>query len=78
MGKPLMIQPQDDERIEHLKKDLKISKKIDVIRAALTLLENEANRIKRVQRWKNAARLVSKNSQAINKEFQAHSRLKSK
>jgi hypothetical protein len=30
----------------------------------------------RIQRWKRAAQLVAKNSQKINAEFQAHSRIK--
>ena len=77
MGKPLMIQQIDDERIEFLKKDLKINKKIDVIRAALTLLEHEAERLKRIKRWKNAAKLIAKNSHMVNKEFQKNSRIKS-
>lgn len=77
MGIPLMIQDEDNKRIEHLKKDLGIHKKIDVIRAALLLLEKEAERIKRIKRWKHAAKLVAKNSEEVNKEFQSHSRMKS-
>jgi hypothetical protein len=76
MGKPLMIQQIDDDRIEHLKKDLKINKKIEVIRAALTLLEHEAEKLKRIKRWKNAAKLVAKSSHTANKEFQKSSRIK--
>lgn len=72
-----MIQMQDDERIEHLKKYMGIKKKIDVIRAALTLLEKEAERIQRIKRWKHAAKLVAKSSHSVNKEFQKHSRIKS-
>lgn len=77
MGIPLMIQDKDNQRIEHLKKDLGIQTKIDVIRAALVLLEKEAERIKRIKRWKHAAKLVAKSSDEINKEFQPHSRIKS-
>jgi hypothetical protein len=76
MGKPLMIQEEDDRRIEHLKKDFGIHKKIDVVRAGLKLLEEEAIRIKKIERWKKAAKLVSKSSVEINKEFQSHSRIK--
>jgi len=76
MGKPLMIQESDDLRIEHLKKSLAIHKKIDVIRAGLALLEKEAAHIKKIKRWKQAAKLVAKNSRDINKEFQLHSRMK--
>ena len=71
-----MIQAEDDRRIEHLKKDFGIRKKIDVVRAALTLLEKEAERIKRIRRWKVAAKLVAKNSHRVNKDFQTHSRIK--
>ena len=77
MGIPLMIQEKDNQRIENLKKDLNIRKKIEVIRVALALLEEEAKRFKRIKRWKRAARLVAKSSAQINKEFQSHSRIKS-
>jgi hypothetical protein len=77
MGIPLMIQEKDNARIEHLKKDFGIHKKIDVIRAALELLEREAQRLKRIKRWKHAASLVAKSSARVNKEFQRHSRIKS-
>jgi hypothetical protein len=76
MGIPLMIQENDNRRIDHLKKDFGIHKKIDVIRAGLALLEKEAMRIQRISRWKRAAKLVSKSSHEVNKEFQALSRMK--
>ena len=76
MGIPLMIQEKDNQRIEHLKKELAISKKIDVVRFALDLLEREAEMLKKIHRWKKAAALVAKNSYEINKEFQKHSRIK--
>ena len=79
MGKLVMIQEEDNRRIEILKKDFGIQKKIDVIRAGLGLLEKEARRLKRIKQWKKAARLVAKNSLQIHKEFQPHlsSRMKS-
>lgn len=76
MGMPLMIQDQDNQRIENLKKELGIHKKIEVIRAGLDLLEQEAQHLKKIKRWKHAAKLVARSSQAVNKEFQGHSRLK--
>lgn len=76
MGIPLMIQEKDNERIEHLKKDLGIHKKIDVLRAGLALLEKEMEHVKKIKRWKQAAKLVAKSSHRINKEFQPHSRVK--
>jgi hypothetical protein len=78
MGIPLMIQDKDNQRIEHLKKDLGIHKKIDVIRAALLLLEKESERAKKIKRWKRAAKLVAHSSYEVNKEFQPYSRIKSK
>lgn len=77
MGIPLMIQDADNRRIENLKKDFGIHKKIDVIRAALDLLEREATRIKKIKRWKRATKLAIKSSHDVNKEFQPHSRIKS-
>lgn len=77
MGVPLMIQEEDNKRIEQLKKELGIHKKIDIVRVALSLLEKEAARIKRIKRWKQAAKLVAKSSQEVNKEFQTLSRIKS-
>ncbi len=78
MGKPLIIQESDDKRIKFLKKAFGLHRKIDVIRAGLNLLEQEAEYIKRVKQWKHAVQLVVKSSQVINKEFQAHSGMKSK
>jgi hypothetical protein len=77
MGIPLMIQEQDNRRIEHLKKDLGIHKKIDVIRAGLALLEKGAERMDRIKRWERATKLVIKSSHAVNKEFQRYARIKS-
>lgn len=76
MGIPLMIQDTDNQRIESLKKDFGIDKKIDVIRAGLTLLEQEAARLKKIKRWKHAAKLVAENSREVSEAFQAHARIK--
>ena len=76
MSKLLTIQDKDRERIENLMKDFHIKKQIDVVRAGLDLLEKEAIRIKRVKRWKQAAKAVAENSKSVNKEFQKHSRFK--
>lgn len=76
MGKPLMIQEDDDRRIKMLQKDFGLNTKIGVVRAGLALLEKEALRLKKIERWKKAAKLVAKQSQEINKEFQACSRIK--
>lgn len=76
MGIPLMIQESDNQLIEALKKDFGIHKKIDVIRAGLKLLEKEAAQLKKIKRWKQAAKSVSKTSEEVNKDFQKYSRIK--
>ena len=76
MGKPLMIQEEDERRIENLKRRLGFRHKVDVLRAGIALLEKEAERGERVRRWKRSAALVAKTSREVNAEFQTHSRLK--
>lgn len=76
MGKPLMIQPADNDRIESLKKKTGAPTKIDVVRTALGLLEAQVAREERVRRWKKAARLVAESSHEVLKDFQPHSRIK--
>ena len=76
MSKLITIQDKDRERIEKLMKELHINKQIDIVRAGLDLLEKEAERSKQINRWKQAASAVAKNSKSVNKEFQKHSRLK--
>ena len=51
MGKPLMLQEADADRIETLKKRLGARTKIQVVRSALDLLERDAERAERVARW---------------------------
>jgi hypothetical protein len=75
MGKPLMLQEADAERIETLKKRLGARTKIDVVRSALDLLEREAEKRDRVSRWKRAAKMVAAESRKVSLEFQRHSRL---
>jgi hypothetical protein len=76
MGKPLMIQEEDERRIEKLKRRLGIARKVDVLRAGMDLLEKEAERRERVRRWKRSAALVARTSREVNAEFQPYSRLK--
>lgn len=76
MGRPLMIQEEDELRIENLKRRLGIQHKVDVLRAGIDLLEKEAERRDRVQRWKRSAAVVARTSREVNAEFQRHSRLK--
>ena len=76
MGKPLMIQEEDERRIDNLKRRLGIQRKVDVLRAGIDLLEQEAERKDRIKRWKRSAALVSATSREVNAEFQTYSRLK--
>ena len=76
MGKPLMIQEDDDRRIEQLKRRLGIATKIDVVRAGMALLEQDALRRERLERWSRAAGHVAADSARVNAEFRLHSRLK--
>jgi hypothetical protein len=76
MGKPLMLQADDAERIESLKKRLKARTKIEVVRSALDLLERDAERVERVAKWRRAVGLVTRESRAALRDFRAHSRLR--
>lgn len=76
MGKPLMLQEADAERIERLKKRLRAPTKIEVVRSALDLLERDADHADRVARWQRAVRRVTRGSRVVMREFQGHSRLK--
>ena len=76
MGKPLMIQEEDERRIEMLKRRLKIEHKVDILRAGIDLLEKEADRREKVLRWKRSAALASKTSQQVNADFRPYSRPK--
>lgn len=76
MGKPLMIQQADDARIERLKRRTGARSKVDVVRAALTLLEADVSRTERVKRWERAARIVGRSGVDFMKDFRTKSRFK--
>lgn len=76
MGKPLMLQDADAERIESLKKRLRARTKIDVVRSALDLLERDAERAERVVKWRRVAGLVARESRVVLRDFRPHSRLR--
>ena len=76
MGKPLMLQEADADRIETLKKRLGARTKIQVVRSALDLLERDAEQAERVARWRKAVKLVQPESRRVLREFQRHSRLR--
>jgi hypothetical protein len=76
MGKPLMLQEHDAERIESLKERLGARTKIEVVRSALELLERDAERAERVTRWRKAANAAARESRAVLRDFRPHSRLR--
>jgi hypothetical protein len=76
MGKLIMLKETDNRKIEQLKIKLGAKTKVEVIRSALELLEEKADRIIKAQQWKKAAQLVQKSSAAVMKEFQKNSRLR--
>lgn len=76
MGKPLMLQEADAERIETLKQRMGARTKIEVVRSALDLLERRTERGERVLRWERAVKLVGGESRAVQRDFRRHSRLK--
>jgi len=76
MGRPLMIQDDDDRRIEDLKQRIGVRTKVDVVRAGLALLERDAERQARVARWRQAARAAAASSREVNAEFRRNTRLR--
>jgi hypothetical protein len=76
MGKLLMLQEADAERIENLKQRLDVRTKIDVVRLGLDLLERDADRAERVARWRKAAKIAAPESRRVLRGFQRHSRLR--
>ena len=74
MGKPLMIQAEDDKMIERLKEKMGAKTKIDVVRSALNLLAADLSRTERIQRWQKAAKTVNKSGLEVLKEFQTKNR----
>jgi len=75
MGKPLMIQQADDDRIDALKTRLQARTKIEVVRCALALLERETERREKAEQWKLAAARVARESRTTLREFRPHTRL---
>lgn len=75
MGKPMMIQEDDDRRIEKLKRFFGAKSKVEVLRSALSLLEQKAERMAKIVRWKKAAKIVAKTSSEVLQDFQPSSQL---
>ncbi len=76
MGKPLMIQEHDDEKIEDLKEKTGMKTKIDVVRSALNLLEAEVERRNRVKRWQKAVKVVGDSGLDVMSGFKRAGRFK--
>lgn len=71
-----MLQEHDDRRIEVLKKRIGARTKVDVVRAGLDLLEQQAERRSRVARWRRAAGAAAASSREVNADFRPNSRLR--
>jgi hypothetical protein len=71
-----MLQPDDAERIDKLKRRIGARSKVDVVRAALTLLECTAERAERAERWTRAVKLAKAESQRALRDFRGQSRLR--
>jgi hypothetical protein len=76
MGKPLMIQLDDEKKINDLKERLGAKTKIEVVREGLRLLDSQVRRQEKIRNWKRVAGLVAESSKEVNQEFQKHSRLR--
>lgn len=76
MGKPLMIQIEDDSLIERLKEKIGAKTKIEVVRSALALLEADVSRLERIKRWEKSAKIVGKSGLNVLKDFRASGRFK--
>ncbi|HCU24385.1 MAG TPA: hypothetical protein DF383_05145 [Deltaproteobacteria bacterium] len=65
----LTIPPDDERRLESLKKTLGARSKVEVLRRALDSLEENIVREKQIQRWRQATLLAAPQSAKINREF---------
>jgi hypothetical protein len=74
MGKPLMITLEDDIRLLSLREKTGAKSKMEVIRNALTLLEQQISREERVSRWKKSAKIVAESSAAALNDFKTKKR----
>lgn len=76
MGIPFTIQTADNERLVQLKSLVKAKSKVEVLRRALDLLEEEVAKQKRLKQWKSAAKRVGAQSARVHRDFQKYSLLK--
>jgi len=70
MGKPLMLQEADAERISELQRRTGAKTKIAVVRRALMLLERRVERADREKRWVRAVRLTGTDARPVDTEIQ--------
>ncbi len=76
MGKPLMIQIEDELKILKLKEKMGAKTKIDVVRKALDLLEEQLRQQEKAERWIRSAKLVKDSGLEVLKEFETKNRFK--
>lgn len=76
MGKPLMIQIEDELQILKLKEKMNAKTKIDVVRKALDLLEEQLKHQEKAERWIKSAKLVRDSGLEVLKEFETKNRFK--
>lgn len=75
MPNALILQEADQLRIAALKRRLRVQTRIEVVRAALALLEREADRLDKVERWREAAGRAAAESRVALRDFRPGSRL---
>lgn len=76
MGKPMMIQTEDELQILKLKEKMGAKTKIEVLRKALDLLEAELKHQEKIERWMKSAKIVKDSGLEVLKEFETKSRFK--
>ena len=74
MGKPMMIQEDDEAKIEQLKKRTGAKTKIEVLRRALVLLEKDVQRSERIKRWQRAVKAVGSTGLEVSDDFKTSGR----
>lgn len=76
MGKPLMIQMEDELQILRLKEKMGAKTKIDVVRKALNILEDQLRHQEKAERWIRSAKVVKDSGLEVLKEFETKNRFK--
>jgi hypothetical protein len=65
----MMLREADVERIEAMRRRMKLDTKVAVVREALDLLDARLARAERVARWKRAVARVADESARVNREM---------